>query len=426
MDAQRRYTQSHPWLTFELDMKTAPPRLWIALGEAQSKCNHIAGVPLQPAIAKEMHCVYLARGLLATTAIEGNTLTENEVRGLLDKKLRLPPSRRYLAREIDNILKACNQILKDIETGRALPVSTSLIKRFNAMVLNQLQLAQEVIPGEIRTHFVGVGGYRGAPPEDCEYLLDRLSTWLNTAFRPTESDRVIYGLIKSIVAHLYLAWIHPFGDGNGRTARLLEVKFLMEAGVPSAAAHLLSNHYNLTRTEYYRQLAQSSRTGNLMPFLQYAVSGYVDQLREQIERIKRQHFAVCWINYVHEMLGKQKTPAERRQRDVVLAMSTLDDPTGYVKPSDITKLNADIAAQYATKTRKTLTRDLNNLKRRGLVEAHNGAYRANLNAILAFLPTSLDRSKIDLRTDNHFEDDAPSTTQQQQLPLAAAATTQSA
>jgi Fic family protein len=48
-------------------------------------------------------------------------------------------------------------------------------------------------------------------------------------------ERIVIGVIKSIIAHLYLAWIHPFGDGNGRTARLLEVRFLMEAGVPSAA-----------------------------------------------------------------------------------------------------------------------------------------------------------------------------------------------
>lgn len=393
-ETPRKYAATHPWLTFELNMSRAPPKLWIALGEAQSKCRHIAGVALQPGVACEMHRIYLARGLLATTAIEGNTLTEDEVRKLLDHKLKLPPSRRYLGLEIDNVLSACNEMLMEIEAERTPPVTTSLIKHFNSQVLRKLQLSPEVRPGEIRQHEVGVGNYRGAPAEDCEYLLDRLSDWLNTGFRGSDDDRIIVGLVKSIAAHVYLAWIHPFGDGNGRTARLLEVKFLLEAGVPSAAAHLLSNHYNLTRSEYYRQIGLTSVNADLLPFIQYAVNGFVDQLREQIERIKQQHLAVSWVNYVHEKIGHQKTPAERRQRDVVLAMSKDSEPGRYLRPAEIMKINPEIAAQYATKTRKTLTRDLNALRKLELIESKNGAYRANIKVMLAFLPTTIDKSEV--------------------------------
>lgn len=391
MPALRKYETSHPWLTFKLEMQRAPARLWISLGEAQSKCHHIAGVPLQPEIAKDMHAIYLARGLLATTAIEGNTLTEKEVRDLLDKKLKLPPSRKYLAQEIDNILNVCNRILADIKTHRIAPLSTSLIKEFNGLVLQKLKLdSAEVLSGQIRKHSVGVGNYRGTPAEDCEYLLDRLCEWLNDSFNATQGDEIIYGLIKSIVAHVYLAWIHPFGDGNGRTARLLEVKFLLEAGVPSAAAHLLSNHYNLTRNEYYKQLEQTSKTnGDLLPFVQYAVTGFVDQLREQIETIQLQQLGVSWVNYVHEKFGSQKTPADRRQRDVVLAMSTKDN---FIKPAEVRELSPGIAAQYATKTPKTVTRDLNRLKKLGLVESGQGGYRANIQLMSAFLPTTLNRA----------------------------------
>ena len=71
--------------------------------------------------------------------------------------------------------------------------------------------------------------------------------WLNS----NEWERVfgrnnviLTGIIKAIVAHLYIAWIHPFGDGNGRTARLLELQILLNSNIPTPAAHLLSNHYN--------------------------------------------------------------------------------------------------------------------------------------------------------------------------------------
>lgn len=383
------YENSHPWLTYKLDLRAASPRLWVAFGEAQSKCHHIAGTPLRPDIAAEMHKVYLARGLLATTAIEGNTLTEKEVRARIDKELKLPPSREYLGKEIDSVLAAFNSILKEIEKNQFRPLTPQLIRDYNAAVLSDLKLDAHIVPGQIRGYPVGVGMYRGAPFEDCEYLLQRTCNWLNSSDfeAPSKEDQIIYGLIKSIVTHVYLAWIHPFGDGNGRTARLLEAKFLMEAGVPSAAAHLLSNHYNLTRTEYYKQLENTSLSqGNLLPFIEYAVAGFVDQLREQIETIKNQQVQVSWINYVHEKLPL-KTPSDRRQLHVVLAMS---NKGGYIKSAEIGQLTPQIAVEYATKTRKTITRDLNRLKRLGLVESGQGGYRAKIATMLAFLPRSID------------------------------------
>lgn len=378
----RKHQSSHPWLTFELDMNRASPRLWIALGEAQSKCHHIAGVPLQPGLAAKMHQVYLARGLLATTAIEGNTLTVQEVEAFLNNKLKLPPSREYLKQEISNILEGFSTILVSLKGGKRPPLTTETIKAFNRSVLANLPSEEGIVPGEIRKISVGVGRYLAAPAEDCEHLLDRLCTWLNSVQMP-EGDEVIYGLIKAVVGHVYLAWIHPFGDGNGRTARMLEAKFLLEAGVPTVAAHLLSNHYNLTRTEYYRQLDRASRANDIMGFMEYAIRGFVDQLREQIAQIKAQQWTVSWVNYVHERLSS-KTPATRRQKEVLLAMTGRDP----LKAVDIRQLTPAMAAEYATKTPKTVTRDLNALVRLGLVEYHEGHYRPKVEMMLAFLSQS--------------------------------------
>jgi Fic family protein len=160
--------------------------------------------------------------------------------------------------------------------------------------------------------------------------------------------------------------------------------------VPSAAAHLLSNHYNLTRSEYYRQLDQTSRSnGDLRPFIEYAVSGFVDQLRQQIEMVQAQQLMVSWINYVHEKFGAQRTTADRRQRDVVLAMSKKD---AFIKAAEIKQLDAHIATQYARKTPKTVSRDLNRLKKLGLIESGPEGYRANIQIMQAFLPASLNKT----------------------------------
>ncbi|MBQ7217222.1 MAG: Fic family protein [Synergistaceae bacterium] len=49
--------------------------------------------------------------------------------------------------------------------------------------------------------------------------------------------------MKTVVSHLYYVWIHPFGDSNGRGARVLEFRILMRAGVPLTTAHLLTSYY---------------------------------------------------------------------------------------------------------------------------------------------------------------------------------------
>ena len=90
----RQYESTHPHLSFDAAMSGAEPQLWIALGECQSKCEHIARVPLRPDTARRLNTVYLAKGVLGTTAIEGNTLSEDEVVRHIDGELELPPSRR--------------------------------------------------------------------------------------------------------------------------------------------------------------------------------------------------------------------------------------------------------------------------------------------------------------------------------------------
>ena len=70
---------SHPWINYRFNAETVLPRTWIQLGEAASKIEHISGVPLRPATALHLNQIFLARGVHATTAIEGNTLSEDEV-----------------------------------------------------------------------------------------------------------------------------------------------------------------------------------------------------------------------------------------------------------------------------------------------------------------------------------------------------------
>ncbi len=385
----RTYEETHPWIKFAIDLQKVSAQLWINLGECKSMCEHISGVPLRPTTAKDLHQLYLAKGVLASTAIEGNTLTEAEVLKHLEGKLKLPPSREYLAQEIDNIREGCAFITDETISGQKPILSMARINKLNEIVMKKLKLEGGSIPGQIRNHAVGVARYRGAPWEDCEYLLNRLCEWLNgDDFKAKPGQEIIYAAIKAIVAHLYLAWIHPFGDGNGRTARLVEFQILIASGVPAPAAHLLSNHYNLTRSEYYRQLEQTSISGGeILPFISYAVQGFLDGLRGQLEIIRAQQWDIVWRNYVHELFRARKGASQRRQRDLILELSRKLEPAPI---SELRLLSPRVAEYYAKKTAKTLQRDVNALIKMGLAEKTPKGLRARKEIILSYLPVKVE------------------------------------
>ena len=380
----RTYERTHPWLRFELDLRRATPGLWLLLGEAQSKCEHIAGVPLRPDTALRLHQVFLAKGAQATTAIEGNTLSEGEVLKLVEKRLELPKSREYLGQEVQNIIDSCNEIAAGLDRSSG-ELSVERVLSFNRAVLDKLPLEPHVVPGRIRDYSVGVGRYPGAPHENCAFLLDRMCGWLNEApFLAAQENAIAFALLRAVIAHLYLAWIHPFGDGNGRTARLIEFYVLLCAGVPSPAAHLLSNHYNLTRSEYYRQLqAASDSGGDILPFVSYAIQGFADGLRGQLEEIRAQQWDVAWRNFVDEAFRDEKTGAPTRQRDLLLDLSSASD---LVPISEIPTLTPRLRKAYAGKGSKTVTRDVNALIARGLIDRVGAKVHARRETILAFLP----------------------------------------
>ncbi len=379
---RRTFEVSHPWITFALDLRDAPPELWMLLGEARSKVEHVAGIPLKPAVSDRLLQLYLARGVLATTAIEGNTLTEEDVQRQLRGELRLPPSRQYLQQEVQNVVDACNAIGGEVLAGVEAPLTRERMCAFNRMVLRKLPLGEGVEPGVLRQHSVVVGRYQGAPAADLPHLTDRLCTWLGSEAVRGPGD-LVRAILTAVVAHLYIAWIHPFGDGNGRTARLVEFQILLAAGVPSVAAHLLSNHYNQTRAEYYRQLDLASKRRDPLGFVQYAVQGLVDGLREQIDAIRVQQLLVHWVDLIHEVLPERGTPATARRRQLAVDLSLREAAVPF---AEIPLLSPALAAAYAGKTAKTVQRDLGLLERRGLVERTRAGARARREIILAFLP----------------------------------------
>lgn len=376
---------------------TLGPGTLIKLGEALSKCDHVCGAPLPPAEADLLNKVSLTKGIHATTSIEGNTLTEEEVEKRIDGKLTLPDSIEYQGAEIDNLLEIFNEIANLSISQELPPLSIELIKSWNKRILKDQPLGEDVTPGEFRNHSVVVGNaYRGAPAEDCPYLMDRFISFITEELQTDDATwHKPLWIIRPIIAHLYFAWIHPFGDGNGRTARLIELYLLLNAGIPIPSAHILSDYYNRSRGRYYQALKQASKADNyehgLASFIDYAITGFVEGLQEQVARIENVQIHIAWESFIHEIIaahGHNETWSRRRILARNLPYITNDD--GFIQKSEIRYANKELIKLYEGKSQKTATRDLN-----ALVECHlarqeedRDRYASNIELMAAFLPHS--------------------------------------
>lgn len=383
----RESRETHGYIDFTLDLHRLRADVWVLLGEAMSKAQRVGRSLLSPEVAGELLQVYLTKGALATTAIEGNTLSEAEARAVIEETLRLPPSKEYLGQEIRNVVEACNAIKDDLLAEPGLDLTPARIKRYNESILKGLEVEDHVAPGEFRDMTVVVGAYRAPAARDVGALVADMCDWLNGPAFVAPDDRVELRapltIVKAIVAHLYLVWIHPFGDGNGRTARLIELQILLQSGFPMPTCQLLSNHYNATRSAYYRELHRAGETGQPYDFIAYAVEGFRDGLRDQLDAIWAQETRDRWRSFVHEQFGEVRSDADRRRVKLVLALSDQPQPTPR---AGLRRLTPELAELYAGKTDKTLTRDLNAIRGLGLIRSTASGWEAAREQILAYMP----------------------------------------
>ncbi len=106
------------------------------------------------------------------------------------------------------------------------------------------------------------------PPEGADVIRDMLGNW--ERYVNDESD--VDPLIRMAVQHYQFEAIHPFGDGNGRTGRILNLLFLVQAGLLDKPTLYLSRHILRTRAEYYASLALVTRSGNWEAWVLYMLT----------------------------------------------------------------------------------------------------------------------------------------------------------
>lgn len=371
---------TYPHLLFSNHWEITPAARY-ELGQCDAIISAICEMPIRPEHHDRLLRVSLIKGAQATTAIEGNTLSEAEVEQVAQGE-SLPPSKEYQQIEVRNILEAMNALLQEVafEEQQQL-ITPDLILRFHRMIGRDLGEHFDAAPGRFRADQRIVGPYRCPDYRDVPELVDRLCEWLRGQFKYSSGHQTFAdAVIQAIVTHVYIEWIHPFGDGNGRTGRLLEFYILLRAGNPDIASHILSNFYNLTRPEYYRQIDKASRERKLTSFLGYAIEGFRDGLLETLGTIQQSQFETAWRSFVHDQFADRKYRKKtvfKRRRELMLSFPT----SGEFALADIPLLTPEIARVYGQLSERTLKRDLEILEEMNLIADSGSGYRANRDAL---------------------------------------------
>lgn len=351
------------------------PRTRFQLGQCDALESAIRGTPVHPDHHRRFLDAALAKAAVATTAIEGGPLDETEVGALMAGR-RLPPSRDPQATEVMNVVAATRALLGEVTAGTAASVTPDLLVRIHGLIGADLGDRLDAEPGQYRTG--GQGGRYTAPrAADVPELIDGVFEWLGREFpRSGPGGDFSQAAVRALVTHVYVLWIRPFGDGNGRAARLLEAYILAAAGAPAIASHLLTEFYNETRREYFRQLEQSSRDRSLTSFIAYAVEGLRDGLERVHGAVGEANFAIAWRNFVRTRLGDldlRKRSVLERRTELMLAMPL----EGALEVGEVAVLDAAIAQRYGGLSRRTLRRDLRFLVGTGLLTGSEEAFSAN-------------------------------------------------
>lgn len=205
-----------------------------------------------------------------TLAIEGNSLTEEQVSALIDGKHIIAPIKEV--QEVRNAIRAYEELMNlnpyQIE---------DLLKAHRIMALGLVDNA-----GHFRQSGVGVFGKQGvvhvAPPhERVPYLMEDLFSWLKSS-----DDHI---LIKSSVFHYEFEFIHPFDDGNGRIGRFWQSRLL--ADWHSAFEFLpVENMVWQNQTAYYQAIAQSTKENNSGIFIEFMLEIILSSIQQHNGTVK--------------------------------------------------------------------------------------------------------------------------------------------
>lgn len=299
-------------------------------------------------IQRELMEEALVEEALFSSAIEGAFSTLARARALIVEGKR---PRDHSEQMIANNARVMRYALEQSHT----PCSTELIHTFQRMVTDKTLDDPEAI-GRFRNEVVYIYQSNGrliytAPPVDTvEPSIAALVDWINAAAtRP-----FLHPIIAAIIIHTYFVYVHPYVDGNGRTARSLLYWYLLKHGYEFFRYFSISSAIQETRAQYYKALKDMEDYGADMTYV----------LRYLTRAIERAIALVC--RRITDRYRRDVLFAAVRERQIVLNarqtafLKTLS--SGRDRQGTMAKYQRDNHVVY-----ETARRDLSGLEKAGIV-----------------------------------------------------------
>jgi Fic family protein len=237
------------------------------------------------------------RGAHASTAIEGNPLTLEEVRAL-EAGTPLPARTERSRREILNYFAGLRFVEKRASTEN--PITHEDLFRLHTLLAKGVMDQGEA--GCYRSIRVRVGRHLPPPPEMVSGLMRELLNWWN------KKSAEWPPALTSAILHYKFEEIHPFADGNGRVGRMLALWELYRRGFDTHHIFSVDEFYWEDRPRYYAALdAVRGKGGDLTGWLEYTSDG----LRQTLERV--------WlrVQQLAASAGKKKTVLRPKQEQLL-------------------------------------------------------------------------------------------------------------
>ena len=217
-----------------------------------------------------------------TTRIEGTQLTIEQVRDLIDDKPVVARERDI--QEVRNYLNVA-AFIDEVYGNPDMELDLRTIRHIHYLILDRIEGGYE--PGEFRKiqNYVENNKtkevvYTPPPASEVPILMLELVDWLRS-----DNAKQLSPLLKSGIAHYQLVTIHPFLDGNGRTARALANLILYHLGYDIKKLFSLEEYYDMNPADYYEALQSVRTTNTLTTWLEYFTIGIATELQKIKESV---------------------------------------------------------------------------------------------------------------------------------------------
>ena len=369
---------------FDTRVDVIAPDVLTAVAKIDALAAVIRNIPIPPAVQGKIDALNILRAVRGTTGIEGIELSDEEVAKIMGSpptKRVLPASREREEDEARNAERVMRFVAEVVGKEPGTPLTEGLICMMHELTTQGIDYENNR-PGHYREHAVSAGTY--VPPqtgEEVRRLMAGFSEWFSGG-----APRSWPPSIRAIVAHFYVVSIHPFGDGNGRTARGVESFLLYQGGINARGFYSLSNYYYRNRAKYVSLLdhVRFETNGDLTPFVRFALNGLVSELEAVHEEVLQEVTIIAFRDYAREALttsGKMGTKPGERMYHFLLGLA--EEP---ISVTALKRRGHPLSQLYRGVTSKTLSRDLNFLRSNGLIVIDGGEIRANLGVMKLFMP----------------------------------------